>query len=180
AGEDMQKDEIKKKTLKDLFATLTPDELLVTSPKWRAKTKFQTAGIDEDEIRMAFDMEGDQNKEILSEASQMIQDCLAGKPVKPNRGANTAFVQKIVDYATDTDLPMNEYMKLMKLAQEHMPIAAENAARKAVQVRAQQGQPPVPPGAPGAPQPGVPQPGQDQPAPGTPGGTASQSQHITN
>lgn len=139
AENDLAKDEIKKKQLRELLSTFTEDELMVTSPKWRAKTKLQAAGIDEDEIRMAFDLEGDHNKEILAEASQLIQDCLEGKEIKLNRGATTAFVQKIIDYATDTDLETPEYMKLMQVAEAHLPIAEENMIRKGMQQRTQMG-----------------------------------------
>lgn len=176
---DLQKDEIKKKSLKEIMDTLQPDELAVTSPKWRVKTKLQAAGIDEDDIRSAFDLEGDYNKEILSEASQMIQDCLDGKPVKLNRGATPAFVQKILDYATDTELNDDEYNKLMALAEAHLPVSQENMARKAVAVMAQRGQ-----ALPSTPQPSATEQlyggGQDQPAPNTPGGTAAQSEQVTN
>lgn len=176
---DMQKDEIKKKALNDMFATMAPDELAVTSPKWRVRTKLQIAGVDEDEIRMAFDLEGDQDKEVLARASQMIQDCLEGKPYKPYRGATTVFIQKIVDYATDTDLPLAEYKKLMAIAEKHLPIAKENAARKAVQVNAARG---VKPNQMATPQPSATEQyaaGGDTPVPATPGGTQSQSQDVT-
>jgi hypothetical protein len=94
--DDTNKDEIKKKALVETFKTLTPDELMVTNPKWRVKVKLQAAEVDDDEVRMAFDLQEEGNREVLSRASQMIQDCLAGKSYKPYRGANTAFVQKIV------------------------------------------------------------------------------------
>ena len=152
---------------------------MVTSPRWRAETKFRILGIEEDEIRMAFDKDNEGNREILSEASQLIQDCLAKKPYKLNRGANTAFIQKIMDYATDTDLPLDEYNKLMTIAEEHIPIAQENMARKAVQMMAQQGMMPQPPTATeqlyGSPQ----QPQSTQTAPNTPGGTQSRSAQLT-
>jgi hypothetical protein len=70
-------------------------------------------------------------------------------------------------------------MKLMQMAQEHMPIAQENALRKATQIRAQMGMSSQPqPGQPGAPTSPV---DQLMGSPGaTPGGTASQSQQVTN
>jgi hypothetical protein len=176
-GQDKeQADAIKTKQLAEMFATMAPDELAVTSPKWRVETKLRAIGQDEDNIRMAFDLEGDQNKEILAEASLMIQDCLEGRPYKLNRGATPAFVQKIVDYATDTDLPLAEYQKLMALAEAHIPIAQENMARKAVQMRAAAGLPPKPPATPGSPLPTA----EGTPAPGTAAGTASMSQQVTN
>jgi len=175
-GQDQaQEDALNAKQLVEMFATMPPDELAVTSPKWRVKTKLQAIGREEDDIRMAFDLEGEHNKETLAEASLMIQDVLKGKTVKPNRGANTVFVQKLLDYATDMDLKDADYNKLIELVEIHLPIAAENAARKAVQQRAQAGTLPLGPGA--APQPGMP---EASPVPGTPGGTASMSQQITN
>jgi len=173
-----QEDAIKKKQLADVMATLTPDELAVTSPKWRVKTKLRIADVDEDDIRMAFDLEGEHGKELLAEAHLMIQDCLEGRPYKPNRGADTAFVQVILDYATDTDLPEDKYQKLMAIVEEHLPIAAENMARKAVKQRAHSGlqpngQPAMPamPAAPGA----MP---ETPPAFGTTEGTSSLSQQA--
>jgi len=168
---EMTQDEMKKKRLQEIMATLTPDELMITSPRWRAEQKLRIGGIEEDEIRMAFDMQNEGNREILAEASLLIQDCLKGKPWKINRGANTAFVQKIMDYAYDTDVKDEEFNKLIEIAQAHLPIAAENAARKAVQMNAQQGIPPQ----------GQPVPvgtGTDA-APNTIEGTAAQSQELT-
>lgn len=138
-NEAEEKDAMKRKSLAEVFATLQPDELAVTSPKWRVETKLRIAGVDEDDIRNAFDLEGDHNKEVLARASLMIQDCLEGKPYKIFRGATTAFVQKIVDFATDEDLDFSEYTKLMQMAEAHIPVAMENATRKAIQVNASRG-----------------------------------------
>ncbi|MEW6126737.1 MAG: hypothetical protein AB1757_06840 [Acidobacteriota bacterium] len=176
---EMQADEVKKQRLKEIMEGLAEDELAITSPRWRAETKFRAGGVDEDEIRMAFDKENEGNREILAEASQMIQDCLASKPYKVNRGANTAFCQKILDYAIDTDLPMDKFNKLMEIVEVHLPIAQENAARKAVQMMAQRGAMPQPPSATeqlyGSPD------AEDAPqsAPNTPGGTLSRSQQLS-
>jgi len=172
SGGDDEKanDALQKKALAEMFKTLAPDELLVTSPKWRVKTKMQSIEIPDDEIRLAFDLQDESNREVLSRASKMIQDCLEGKEYKPYRGATTVFCQKIVDFATEEDLPLEKYMKLMQIAEIHLPIAAENAARKAVQTRAQQGLPLMPS------EPGFP---TETPTPNTPEGTASQSQQMT-
>lgn len=170
--DDKQKDAIQKKQLVEVIKTLTPDELAVTSPKWRFKVKMQSLDIPEDEMRMAFDMNDESTMEALSKASQMIQDCLEGKKYKPYRGANTAFVQKIIDFATDNDLPDDKYNKLMAIAEEHLPIAQENAARKAVQIQASKGMMQQ-----------APQPSPTEQLYGQPdaaGATQSQSQDMTN
>lgn len=172
---ELAQDEAQKKRLTEVMSTFQPDELMILSPRWRAEQKLRAIGIDEDDIRMAFDKENDGNREILSEASQMIQDCLAGKPYKINHGANTAFVQKIIDYAVDTDLPHDKYMKLMQIAQEHIPIAQENMARKAVQMMAQAGTMPQ-----AESKPPTEQLAEMEPAPNTPSGTQSMSQKASN
>jgi len=179
---ELAADEIKKKRLQDIMAQLLPDELAILSPRWRAEQKLRAIGVEEDDIRMAFDIQNEGNREILAEASQLIQDCLAGKPYKLNRGANTAFIQKIIDYATDTDLPDQEYMKLMQIAEEHLPIAEENMARKAVQMMAQQGTMPGPEALPAPSEQLYGSPdatGATETAPNTPAGTQSQSQQLT-
>jgi hypothetical protein len=181
---ELQADEVRKQRLQDIMATFQPDELAILSPCWRAEQKLRAIGVEEDDIRMAFDRENEGNREILAEASQLIQDCLAGKEYKLNRGANTAFIQKIIDYATDTDnLPQDKFDKLMAIAEAHIPIAQENMARKAVQMMAQQG---VSPDMMGQPQPsatdqlyGPEAQNASTPAPNTPGGTMSQSQQLT-
>jgi hypothetical protein len=178
---EMAEDEVKKKRLQEMMATLQPDELMITSPRWRAETKFRAAGVEEDDIRMAFDTQNEGNREILSEASMAIQEILDGKQPKLNRGANTAFVQKILDYATDNDLKPEQIDMLYAYAEAHIPIAQENMARKAVQMMAQKG---IPPTAMGTPQPSAVEqlygsPGASQPAPNTPAGTMSQSQQLS-
>jgi len=188
---ELQADEVKKKRRQEVMATLLPDELAILSPRWRAEQKLRIGDFEEDELRMAFDRENEGNREILSEASILIQDCLAGKEYKLNRGANTAFIQKIMDYATDTDgLTDEQYDKLMAIAEEHIPIAQENMARKAVQMMAQQGVSPEQMAGPQVPpteqlygQGGseVPQEAQNAPesAPNTEAGTMSQSQQLS-
>lgn len=186
---ELAADEIKKKRFSEVMATLTDDELAILSPRWRAEQKLRTIGVEEDEIRMAFDKENEGNREILSEASQIIQDCLAGKEYKLNRGANTAFVQKILDYATDTDsLTQEEFDKLIAIAQEHIPIAQENMARQAVAVNAQQGVAPDQMGSNGSQAPSATEQYANSPIdaqnasesdPNTPSGTMSQSQQLT-
>jgi len=200
---DAQKDAIKQKALSDTLAALTPDELAVTNPKWRVKAKLQNAQVDDDEIRLAFDLQGDSDREILSKASELIEACLEGKPYKLYRGATTAIVQKILDFATDNDLEMPEYTKLMDLIQKQMPIVSENMTRKAMLQQTAQGggMPQVPPkGAPQPPmpgqiaqqvlqgmqnQPGQPQPQQSQPQASPAGlptaaGTQATSQQASN
>lgn len=138
----LQLDELKKRAMVDTISGLAPDELAVTSPRWRAETKFRAVGVEELDLRLAFDLQNEGSRELLTEAAQSIEDILAGKEPKLNRGANTAFVQKIMDYAYDTDLKPQQFDALIAYAEAHLDIAMENMARKAVEVRSQQGLPP--------------------------------------
>ena len=123
--------------------SVNPTEAAVVSPRWLVEQKLRAAGFEEIDIRMAFDTQNDGNREILVEAAQAIEDILAGKEVKQNRGANTAFVQKIMDYAFDQDVKTDQFENLIAYAEAHLPIAAENMARKAVQINAQRGMAPT-------------------------------------
>lgn len=187
---ELAADEVKKKQMTDIFLTLQPDELQIISPRWRAEQKLRIAGVEEEDIRMAFDRENEGNREILAEASMAIQEIIAGKEAKLNRGANTSFIQKILDYATDTEaLEPALVDKLYAYAEAHIPIAQENMARKAVQMMATQGVSPdsmaTPPStqlaqmnnaAPGAAP--VPSANTSAPVPNTMAGTASQSASV--
>lgn len=107
-----------------------PDLTALMSPQWLAQQILKHGAFEEAEIRMAMSKEAG-DIEILAEAAQAIQQIIAGKDPKINRGANTAFIQKIVDFAIDKDVKMPIYLKLMKYAQAHVKIAIENMTRMA-------------------------------------------------
>src|SRR3990167_4196833 len=50
---------------------------------------------------------------------------------KKYRGANTAFIQKILDFATDNELKDDIYAQLVQYADSHVEVAVENMMRKA-------------------------------------------------
>lgn len=144
---EQQADAIKTKQQIDAVNNIASNPQLsaVVSPKWLVEQTFRAAGFEESDIRIAFDIQNEGNREILQEAAMAIEDIVSGKPVKINRGANTAFVQKIMDYAYDHDLKPGVWEKLITYAQAHLPIAQENMARKAIQVRGQRGMGAMPP-----------------------------------
>ena len=122
---------------------------------------------------MLFDLSEDGSKEILSRASKLIQDILADKPVKIFRGANTVFLQKILDDALDEDLDTEDFEKLMVLIEMHKPIVAENMARKDMMAQASAG---IPVAEEQAPQ----TPFSPEAIPNTLGETQSMSQQASN
>ena len=88
-------------------------------------------GYEEADIRLAMSKDAG-NLEMLSKASQAIQDILNGKKPKLVRGATTVFTQKILDFATDHDeLPLNQYKALIQYIMAHEQIVIENTVRGA-------------------------------------------------
>ncbi|MHA1420274.1 MAG: portal protein, partial [Candidatus Heimdallarchaeaceae archaeon] len=120
-----------------------PDLKMTTNLNWLRTQILMVGGYDEADIKMAADKENEGNLELFSEAEQAIQDILQGREPQINRGANTAFIKYIMDFALDKiDFGKNEsdkkemqkkewYMKLMEYAEAHVIIAAENMARMA-------------------------------------------------
>jgi len=108
-----------------------PDLSAQLNQQWLIQQILKHGAFEEEEIRMALSKET-VNLELMSEASKAIQQILRGKTPKLNRGANTAFIQKIVDYAIDSDVNFEIFKKLMDYANAHIPIAIENISRKIV------------------------------------------------
>ena len=106
------------------------DLTMHVNPQWIIKEVLKVGEYEEEDIRMALSKE-DVNLELMSEAAQAIQMILRGKEPKLNRGANVAFMQKIVDYAYDNDIDIDKYKKLVTYALRHKEIALQNMARMA-------------------------------------------------
>jgi len=160
------------------IALLVKDPQLRASvgQQWLVQEILRFGAYEEAEVRVALSKDGT-NLEMLSEASKAIQEILAGKTPKKNRGADTSFCQKILDFATDNDVDLEVYKKLIEFAKLHIPIAIENMVRKAKSIAAQavdqigQGSPTLSLGE-----------GKviPEPVPGTEGATISSSQKDSN
>lgn len=171
----MQADEVKKKNRLEIINTLTPAELAVANPKWLLTQRLKIGDFDDGEVKMALDTQGTDNKELMSEAAMAIQDMVKAKTPKPNRGANSEFLQKLLDWATDnTDDDYALYARIMAYIEICKPFVIQNMARKAVLTSAANGTPILP-----AQQANMPPP-VGAPAANTLPGTASQSQKLTN
>jgi hypothetical protein len=87
---------------------------------------------DENEIAEFMDTKTYSDKKSLARAALGIQLILQGQKPEVWYGANTAFMQKIVDFATDNRATLKDkYFKLMDYAMSHKDIARENMLRKA-------------------------------------------------
>ena len=72
------------------------------------------AGEDKDTIRQLLDVDRYGNSKLMSEAERDIEAILDGKRIKPNRMANAAYKQRLVDYMLDHEEDMdNDQMDTM-------------------------------------------------------------------
>ncbi len=148
------------------------DPNLGVNPQWKARQMLLIKGFTEEDIKDAFSNDTFAEKELLAEAAEAEKLIVEGQIPKLNRGADSNFMQHIVDFATDTeDLTDDQYKNLMQYAMAHTDIAVENEARNIKdmirQKRMAQMQAPVDPNAPVPPQ-SQPVPSPMQPAPTAP------------
>ena len=102
--------ERKAKTLAELSAAYAGD----MNSQWVIRNRLKLAGYEDDEIAEALDKESSNNREIIEEADQAIQDIMLGHTPDLNMGADTAFAERIVDYVRNE---LN-YVKLDKNGKE--------------------------------------------------------------
>ena len=132
----------------------------------------KVAGFGDDEGQGAFDTLEFGDAVMMSEAAKDIEDILDGKQLKPNRGANTAYKQRFVDYMNDheRDMTHEEFMALATYIQSCEPYVMKNMVRALNAAQANIVTPP-PPGTPPTPPPGAPPappPNGTVPLPATP------------
>lgn len=133
-AEEAQKNEIlAKKKVEALGQTTT------VNPRWKDRELLKAAGYTDEQLKDAFASLDGTNDELMSEAAQAITDIENGKKPRKNRGANAAFMQKILDYSYNMNVEDNE--KELKIAQdlvdyalEHVEIAAQNETRSVVEL----------------------------------------------
>jgi hypothetical protein len=176
---EMQLNEVKSKKRMDILAGLTANPALAArlNQAWLIEQYLRNGEYTEDEISRAMDLQNDGNEEIISEAAKENQDLYNGKPVKPNRGATPAHIQKHLDFAFDTDLDDQKFAAVIAHAESEIPMATENMARKARSVIGTMGAGMMQPGqeAPMEPQ------GMESQIPaGTQSGTASMSGQLSS
>lgn len=103
---------VKQKQQSEAIAAVTgnPEFAPLVSKKWIIENSFKLAGFTDEDIQRALDVEGDGNDDLMKEAAHAIELILDGKTPRLNRGANTAFLQKLLDFDADN----LDYIKLDK------------------------------------------------------------------
>jgi hypothetical protein len=168
ANAQMSLDIVKKKSRQEALIGIQNNPALTqaVNNKWLLEQILLTGDYTEEDVRRAMDKDWG-NNELLAEAAEAIEKIVRNKEVKPNRQANAAYLQKILDYAVDeTDDDFATFNKLMAYIDACVPFVIENMSRQL----------PIPTEQPLTGQPGAP---QATPTPNTEAGTASQSQNLT-
>ncbi len=118
------------KTAKDQKKLNAILSLTTVNPQWKERQILLLAGMTEEEIKDAFSSDTFATREILAEAAEAEEKIIQGNTPPLNRGADSNFMQHIVDYAINTENLTDEQFKaLMDYAMAHTDIAVENEAR---------------------------------------------------
>lgn len=130
---EFAQNDVKNKKRAEGIGLILSSEILISkiNPDWIIEQILRNSEFEEQDIKKATNIKDYGNEEILSEASIAIQEIITGKKEAPkiNRGANMAFIQKIVDFANDNDIKENIFMNLMDYANSHFEIAQKNLER---------------------------------------------------
>lgn len=139
----LQLDELKKQKRAEAVKAITLNPIMSqsVSPTWLLENVLRFGEFTEEEIRTAIDARNAGSNTSVIEAADENQKIIKGKPVKPNRGATPAHIQRHIDFAAEEDLDEDDFNKVMAHAQSEMKFAVANTARKAMQEQSQmQGQ----------------------------------------
>lgn len=130
---ELEADELNQKRRTDAIVAVAGNQLLLSTmnPSWVVEQMLRAGQFEDEDIKLAFDKNTYGDRELLSEAAMAIEEILQGNTPKINRGATDAFMQKILDFATNTDVDEEVFNILIQYAQAHSIIAAENMNRKA-------------------------------------------------
>lgn len=120
------------------------DAVKTVNPRWKDREILKNAGYTDEDIKIAFSDLDASNEALMSEAAFAIEEIQSGKKVSLNRGANTAFMQKIIDYATDLDISDKAKeekisVDLYNYAMAHTEIVIQNMHRSAGEMVMRQG-----------------------------------------
>ena len=122
--------DIQEQTIKNQFLVsqaLNPE----VNQKKVFELQAKIVGFTEDEIKEMQDTSAFGNQELMSEAERDIENILDGEVLKPNRNANNAYRQRILDYMTDheEDIKMEVFQRFAVYFQSLEQIVMRNEAR---------------------------------------------------
>lgn len=86
----------------------------IINPKKSVEIQAKVAGFTPEDIRELLDTSEFGNSELMSEADRDMESLLAGDDIKPNKWANNAYKQRMVDYLKDheEDIDMEQFTRI--------------------------------------------------------------------
>lgn len=147
----MLESEMKAKRRQESLTAIGADPALASSvnPQWRAEQMLRVGEFDDVEVAVAMDTKTYGDKKSLAHAADSIQMILRGQNPDLWYGATPAFMQRIVDFATENRATLKDkFDKLISYAVAHEEIAMQNMARKANEFGRELAQAQMQPGAP--------------------------------
>jgi hypothetical protein len=116
----------------------------VVNQRKSLELQARIAGVNEADIRELMDMSEFGDAEIMSEADRDIEDLLDGKYVAPNRKANAAYKQRLVNYAEDNmeHLDEEQTSRLFMYIESLDQVILQNTMRQVSKQSAQMGEMP--------------------------------------
>lgn len=134
SDQQMQDSELKAEKRKEALSMIGADPNLAPTinPKWRAEQILLSVGeYEQAEVASGLDVQNYEDRKAIAKASECIQLILRGKTPDQWYGANVAFIQKIIDFASDKRSTLGaKFDTLMQFAMSHTDIAKGNIERK--------------------------------------------------
>lgn len=147
--------EARKKRRADAIGTIIkdPDLKAEVNKRWLVEEILKTGEWSDNEVRRGMDVKNYGSEEILSRADAAIEEILKGKEPKLYHGADISFFEYVYNFAMDMDdedeQTQADKTKILAYGRAHMPIVAQNMARRAMAEKALSGLTPdqvTPPG----------------------------------
>jgi len=131
ANVEAQQDTITQKKQENAIDRIlkTPELKAQVGQKWLLRNVLKIGEFSEEEIRDAMSGEEGGDNELISEAARAVELIREGEEPKLNRGANTAFIRWIINYAMDESDNLDDatFNRIYKYAVDHLSIAQQNA-----------------------------------------------------
>lgn len=112
----------------------------IQNPKKAYEIQAGIAGFDDDAIRELMDTDNYGTAKVLAEAERDIESLLENEKIQVNQVANTAYMQKFVDYIRDhqEDVTSEQFARLVEYMSQLQPVIVRNMARQAQNIALQQ------------------------------------------
>jgi len=103
----------------------------IQNPKKAYEISAKVAGFTPEDVRELLDTSEFGNSELMSEADRDMESLLAGEVIKPNKWANNAYKQKMVDYLKDheEDISMEQFTRISMYIRSLDSIIMNNEVR---------------------------------------------------